>query len=194
MDRYSNFIKENKDIVEFPIKKYISLIRNIINNKIEEGENKFEFNFLGIGNLTLPIRFYLIIKYNKGGRKYSASVNEENILSNKFDGFDLNVFISDKEIDYNQVYSMINHEMKHVYDLYYDSNKNSLNSIDGYHYLKIKYSNNKYLLDFIELSNLALKHELDARLRMIYDKLRWLKTYDKTQLVSEFKNTYIYKS
>ena len=63
MDRYSNFIKENKDIVEFPIKKYISLIRNIINNKIEEGENKFEFNFLGIGNLTLPIRFYLIIKY-----------------------------------------------------------------------------------------------------------------------------------
>ena len=89
---------------------------------------------------------------------------------------------------------MINHEMKHVYDLYYDSNKNSLNSIDGYHYLKIKYSNNKYLLDFIELSNLALKHELDARLRMIYDKLRWLKTYDKTQLVSEFKNTYIYKS
>jgi hypothetical protein len=29
---------------------------------------------------------------------------------------------------------------------------------------------------------------------MIYDQLRWLKTYDKDQLLSEYKQSYVYKS
>ena len=192
MKNYKEFINENKDILEFPLKKFGSIIKDKIENKIKLNDNSFFFNFTN--ELTLPISFYIKINYSNIGYQYSAYVNKDDLYSNNFKNFSLNVNIKDKNIDYNQLYSLITHELKHVYDMYYDENTESLNNVSSYNYLRKKYSNNKFLLDFVELSNLALKHEVDARNRMIYDKLRWLKTYDDIQINNEFKKTYVYKS
>lgn len=192
MKNWQTFNEKYKDILDFPIKKYTYIIKEKIENNIKEGINKYVFDFLN--EITLPIKFNLIINYIKENQnKYKGEVNQENVIKN-FDNFDLNVLIISNKIDYNQVYSVINHELKHVYDLYYDVNIESFESLNGYYFLKEKYKKHNILIDFVELSNLALKHELDARLSMIYDKLRWLKTFDKSELEEEFKKTYVFKS
>ncbi len=192
ISRYKRFINENKDIIEFPIKKFLSIIKDKIENGISEGENIFSFDFKN--EITLPISFKLIINWTKNTNyKYSGSINKDDVINNRFKGFKLNIVINDDPIDYNQLYSVINHELKHVYDLHYNNTK-SFNNIEGYNFLKREYIKNTWILDFLELSNLSLEHELDARTSMIYDKLRWLKTFDKSQLLDEFKKTYVYKS
>lgn len=191
MKSYDEFLKENKDILEFPIKKYMSIIKDKIESKVQEGINTFSFDFSE--ERTLPIKFNLVIECNKGKHLYFAYVNKDEITHKYFTNFKLNVKVQDENIDYSHLYSIINHELKHVYDIFYDENTISINKATEYNKLKKKHRN-KYILDFIELSNLALTHEIEARNRMIYDKLRWLKTFDKSQLIDEFKKTYVYKS
>lgn len=46
----------------------------------------------------------------------------------------------------------------------------------------------------MQLNYLALDHEVDARIRMLYDKLYYLRTFDKSMIQDEFKKNYLYKS
>jgi hypothetical protein len=41
---------------------------------------------------------------------------------------------------------------------------------------------------------LALSYELEARNNELYNKLRWLKSFDSSMIMDEFKKTYIYES
>ena len=45
LNRYSQFLKENKDIIEFPVKKFLSIIKNEIEGKVTPGPNSFFFDF-----------------------------------------------------------------------------------------------------------------------------------------------------
>lgn len=192
LKKWESFLNENSEIIEFPLKKFLSIIKNnlVVSNK---GISKYEFDFLQ--EIKFKCRFTLIINWiEDSAGTYFGNVNEDDILNNKFDGFKLNVNIKDIDINYHKLLSTIQHELKHTYDLYWDINRESFDKVIQYNILRRKYSNNKILLHFIELSNLSLKHELEARNNMIYDRLRWLKTYDVYQLSDEFKNTYVYKA
>ena len=192
LNRYSQFLKENKDIIEFPVKKFLSIIKNEIEGKVTPGPNSFFFDFEN--EITLPISFYIIIDFNPGNGKTNGSINIDEVISSNFKGFKLKINIEDEIVHYDSLYSVINHELKHVHDLYYDKFKDSFSKVDAYKYLKYKYSGYPEIVTFLEISNLALEHELEARTSMIYDKLRWLKTFDRNQLKLEFEKTYVYKS
>jgi len=197
INKYKNFLESKKDLIEFPIKKFMSIIKSNIENKISTGLNEFYFDFKS--EKTLPISFIISINYdsnknNSGGYIKRDEVNKVDKNGLKFNSFKIYINIGGNYVDYNQLYSIINHELKHVYDLYYENYNDSFDRVDGYNYLKYKYSNCKEIIDFLEISNLSLKHEMEARNSMIYDKLRWLKTFDREQLKTEFQKTYIYKS
>ena len=92
-----------------------------------------------------------------------------------------------------ELYSVISHELKHVYDLYHDINTKSFDNYTGYFGIENKYKDDELFSNILHLCYLGTIHELEARNSMIYNKLRWLKTYDKKQLHNEFKKTYTYR-
>ena len=55
------------------------------------------------------------------------------------------------------------------------------------------YENNKILKQFIHLMYSATIHEMDAKCSMIYEKLRYLKTYDKSEVLKQFHKSHIYE-
>jgi len=176
----------------------MSIIKTEIEGKISPGLNEFSFDFEN--QMTLPISFIVSINYNDVRKiSWSGNINKDDVerVGNKglsFRGFRIYVKGGGDYVDYTQIYSILNHELKHVYDLYYENYKDSFDRVDSYKYLLNKYSRISEIVNFLEISNLALKHELEARNSMIYDKLRWLKTYDRDQLKNEFKKSYVYKS
>ena len=193
MKNYKDFLKDDTDLLVFPLKKIGTIIKDKIDNNLKIGENSYHFNFLN--EKTLPISFNLIINYNNENiLNYGAFINMDDVITTNFKDFDLKVNIIDININYNKIYSLIIHELKHVYDIYYDNNVDSMRNVTNLNYFKRKYKNNKYLIDFIEHYYLAFEHEIDARTLMVYDKLRWLKTFDTDELVKEFEKTYVYKS
>jgi hypothetical protein len=186
--KYERFLES--DMVEFPIKKYISIIGDNIYEKVEFGINEFKFDFSN--EKMLPISFTININRLDIDRNWSGYIKENEVKSN-FNDF--GIYLSGGgEINYDQILSIIGHELKHVYDIYYGKFEDSFDKVKAYNYLLHKWSNNEYIRDFIEISNLSLKHELEARVSMIYNKLRWLKTFDDNQIKDEFKKTYVFKS
>jgi len=192
MMNWEKFLEQHKDIIEFPLKKFLSVVKSSLINKIKIGENIFQFDFLQ--EKTLPISFFVKINFQTGNPKYSGKIIKNEVFQNEYKNFGIYIQITDSTPEYNQILSIINHELKHVYDLYYGNYKDSFDRVEPYNYLKFKYQNYPDIIHFLEVSNLALEHELEARNSMIYDKLRWLKTFDKKQLEEEFHKSYIKKA
>lgn len=195
-----NYLNETT-IYEFPLLKNMNHIRNSIKN-IKEGKNTFFFNFNFSNNNyfdPFQISFYTNIFYTlSNNNEYNAFVNYDDMKNNNFKKFSINVNISSINIDYEKVYNVILHELKHVYDIYNNINQDSFDKVGHNNGLLKFYSlnkeKNKWIIDFLQLNYLAFQHEVDARSRMVYDKLKYLKIYDKELLKKEFENTYMYKS
>jgi len=190
ISKWQNFI--NESIVEFPLKKTMSKVKDIIVDNIKEGKNTFKINDQSF------VEFILDIDYNKSKKMpYSGNVDIYNVIEKSMGKkVDIIIYIkiTDIVIDNNELLSCILHELKHVFDIYSeDYQTQSFLQIDSVLKLKKIFKNNKYN-EFIQLVYESLRHEIDARNTMLYDRLRWLKTYDNIQLDEEFKKTYIYKS
>jgi hypothetical protein len=182
--KWSEFINEN---INYKLKKTTYMIRFEIENKINVGKNNFKISSDVFGNINLNIFFQKNNKENYDAISnaiYVASLGHEIEIS-------ANVF--DNDINYDKLISSISHELKHVYDAVTDDDISSFLNTESVYDLKNYFRNNPYF-EFINLIYLSLKHEMEARNHMIYDRLRWLKTYDEQQLKDEYKNTYIYKS
>lgn len=181
----------SSDIIEFPLKKYMS----VINEKLEEiniGKNNYFFDFLN--EKYFKISFNLIIQYNISNKNnIEGSINKHEIKRKDFKNFNLTIEINSNNIDKPYLLSVIMHELKHIFDLYYENNTKRFDLIDVYHDFKEKY-NDEYIDYFLEVLYLSLECEMDARNSMIYNRLKWLNTFDKSQILSEFKNTYTYKA
>ena len=190
ISKWQNFI--NESIVEFPLKKTMSLVKDTIIDNIKEGKNIFKINDQSF------VEFILDIEYNKAKKQpYSGHVDIYSVIEKSM-GKNMNIVIYvtviDVDINYNELLSCVLHELKHVFDIYSeDYQTQSFLQIDSVLNLKKIFRNNKYS-EFIQLVYESLRHEIDARNSMLYDRLRWLKTYDDIQLKEEFKKTYIYKS
>jgi len=202
LSKYDMFHYLNETtIYEFPLLKNMNHIRNNIKN-IKEDKNTFFFNFNFSNNNyfdPFQISFYINIFYTKSiNNDYSAFVNYDEMKNNNFKKFNLNVKITTLDIDYEKMFNIILHELKHIYDLYNNINQDSFDKVGHNNGLLKFYSlnkeKNKWIIDFLQLNYLAFQHEVDVRSRMIYDKLKYLKIYDKQLLKKEFENTYMYKS
>jgi hypothetical protein len=190
LSKWQNFI--NESIVEFPLKKTMSLVKDIIVDNIKEGKNIFKINDNSF------VEFILDIEYiKKNHLPYSGNVDIYSVIEKSMGkNTDIVIYVTviDININYNELLSCILHELKHVFDIYSeDYQTQSFLKIDSVLTLKEIFRNNKYNY-FIHLVYESLRHEIDARNSMLYDRLRWLKTYDDVQLYEEFKKTYIYKS
>jgi hypothetical protein len=202
LKKYQEFSKSEEKIYEFALKKHMNTIKEKITNNIIEGLNIFNFDFDFTNNKDMKefdpfgVIFDIIIEFNKHNtiKNYYGSINEENVKKNNFRGFDINIKISDIDIDYYQLFSIIVHELKHVYDLYHHHHLESFDRVLHTNGLINYYKNNKWIHDFMQLNYLALKHETEARIRMLYDKLYYLRTFDKSMIEIEYKKTYVYKS
>ena len=207
LKKFGNFTEikhksiEDEYFYEFPLKKNMILIKEKVENNIKEGENNFYFDFDFSKELKsnyfdpFKISFNLIILYEKKDNKqYYGSIDEENVRKYNFRDFDIKINIVDEIIDYNQLFSVILHELKHVYDLYNNKHTDSFAKVLHTNGLVNFYKNDKYIHHFMQLNYLALNHEVGARIRMIYDKLYYLNTFDKDIIKDEFKKTYMYKS
>lgn len=188
--KWDKFIKES--IIEFPLKKTMSIVKDVIKDKIKEGKNIFKIDDSSF------VEFILVIEYTKKKKEYYKGNVDAYDVVKKIEGEDIdiiiNVIIDDMEIDYNELLSCILHELKHVFDVFdEDYDIQSFLQIKPVVKLKSIFKGTKYY-EFMHLVYESLQHEIDARNHMIYDRLRWLKTYDNIQLEEEFKKTYVYKS
>jgi hypothetical protein len=181
-------IKE--ETIEFPLKKLIYIIKEKIDGTIKEGENKYNFDFSQ--EKSLPIKFNLTINYTISEENdYGGNIDYNEIKRTNFSGFNLEINIQDKDIDYTSVYSTIGHELKHVFDLYVDSPYMRADKMEYIYYLMNKYKNECFY-NMLYLAYISLKYEMDAKNSEIYNKLRWLKTFDNSMIMDEFKKTYVY--
>lgn len=202
LKKYHDFSKEEEKIYEFSLKKHMNVIKQKIENNVVEGLNSFEFDFDFSNNKDMKefdpfgVIFDIIIEYKKHNtiKNYYGSINEENVKKNNFRGFDINIKISDTDIDYYQLFSVIVHELKHIYDLYHHHHLKSFDRVLHTNGLINYYNSNKWIHNFMQLNYLALKHETEARIRMLYDKLYYLRTFDKSMIEVEYKKTYVYNS
>ena len=182
------------EVVDFPLKKYLVIIKKQILNKIKLGENKFNFDF--VNEIYLPISFNIVVYVEQKNKKdYNGFVDLDEILNKNYKDFNVNIFLKIKElkINYAEVFSIIQHELKHVYDYYHDQNRKSMDQIVNLKSLEIKYETNDKLYRFLHLFYSATIHEMDAKCFMIYEKLRYFKTIDKSAMIKEFEKSYIYK-
>jgi len=183
ISKWQNFI--NESIVEFPLKKTMSKVKDTIIDNIKEGKNIFKINDQSF------VEFILNIEYTKLKKHpYSGNVDIYNIIEKSMGkkvDIVVNILVIDINIDYNELFSCILHELKHVFDIYSeDYQTQSFLQIDSVLRLKKIFKNNRYD-EFIQLVYESLRHEIDARNTMLYDRLRWLATYDDIQLEEEFK-------
>lgn len=182
--KWSEFINEN---INYKLKKTTYMIKSKIENKINIGKSNFKISSDVFGNINLNIFFQ---KNNK--ENYDAISNAIYVAS-LGDEIEISANVFDNDINYDKLISSISHELKHVYDAVTDDDISSFLNTGSVYDLKNYFRNNSYI-EFVNLIYLSLKHEMEARNHMIYDRLRWLKTYDEQQLKDEYKKTYIYKS
>lgn len=182
--KWIEFIKEN---IDYRLKKTTFIIFSQIENKINLGENNFKVSSDVFDDINLNIHF----EKNKAGT-YDSYSNAIYVAATG-DKIEINIRILDNDVNYNKLISSISHELKHVYDAITDDDVNSFLNTKPINDLKNYFRNNKYF-EFIHLVYLSLKHEMEARNHMIYDMLRWLKTYDVHQLKNEYEKTYIFKA
>jgi hypothetical protein len=181
-------IKEES--IDFPLKKLIYIIKEKIEGTIKEGENKYYLDFSC--EKSFPIKFHLIINYEMVDEEnYTGGVDYKEVKKVNFNNFHLYIVIKDIEIDYSSVYSIVGHELKHVFDMYLDRPYMMAEKMEYIYYLMDKYKD-EHLYDLLYLAYISLKYEMEARNSEIYNKLRWLKTFDNSIIMSEFKKSYIY--
>ena len=181
------------EIVDFPLKKYLVIIRKEIKSKIKIKENKFYFNFTN--ERHFPISFNLIIDVEMSDEdNYSGFIDLQTVIKRNYTNFNLIIILKlkEKKINYSELFSIIQHELKHVYDYYKDSNRDTMHQMVRMDLINKTYENNKILKQFLHLMYSATIHEMDAKCSMIYEKLRYLKTYDKSEVLKQFHKSHIY--
>ena len=181
------------EIVDFPLKKYLVIIRKEIKSKIKIKENKFHFNFTN--ERHFPISFNLIIDVEMADEdNYSGFIDLQTVIKRNYTNFNLLIILKlkEKKINYSELFSIIQYELKHVYDYYKDSNRDTMHQMVRMDLINKTYENNKILKQFLHLMYSATIHEMDAKCSMIYEKLLYLKTYDKSEILKQFHKSHIY--
>ena len=161
-------------------------IRDILKTDVEN--NKSFIKYIDLHNF----KFNLQVIFNIGDNKtYFSDVNVYDVIYN--DVVNLKINIIDNVIHMNDLMSVINHELRHVYDiLNVNDDYNMKSFLDLLNFISFKNDNNidpkfKY---FNWLIYISFEHELIARNCMIYDKFIGV---NKSTIYDLFKKSKIYE-
>ena len=180
---------DKEERIPYNMKKIISLVES----KIDINLNKQFFYFTD--EYSCPISFFLNIDFKSDNKvEYTSNVNVFDAAENEFEKIDINIIIRDKYIEKSKLMGCLSHELRHIFDVLVADAEYDINS-----FLKIgiinKFKNiNDNFGYFIHLVYESLAHELVARNTMLYHLLKYKKTYDKSELMNYFKESYIYIS
>jgi len=192
INRWSEYIKlyEDLELKSIPneLKQLTKDIRNIIKDEIVS--NKSFNKYLELHGLKINLSINFIKNSN---HIYFSDVNIYDLLHK--DTIDLKIDIQDNIININDLMSIINHELRHVYDTFTINKDSDMKSFSDLLNLKrfTSREDNKNFKYFTDLIYLSFEHELIARNCMLYDKF----IYDglnKTKIYKLFEDTYTYKA
>jgi hypothetical protein len=165
MKKYTNYLKEN---VDEQIKIFMLELRETLKD-IKIGKQFIDFKE------KFGISFFIDLKLSKLDKipVYNSDVSIKEILDNKFQNFSIDIIIKDNNIDTNKVFSLISHEISHVYQLSDDKYDESFKKM-----IKIENFKNKvlkYKKDFLDYIYYNFLHELDARVNQTYEGYLYMK-------------------
>lgn len=182
---WGEFVTENFQEKSVPdiLKKISTQVRkDIINN----GNNSFNKPYA-----IDEIDFVVKVNYqNAPHQPYYSNVNIYEILTKPENPVEIQINVTDEQIDTNYLMSIVLHELRHVYDVYTISDDVEINEFlktNGFNTFK-----NTEFSYFIDLIYLSLEHELIARHNMLYELFRWINITDKDKLYEIFKQSYTY--
>lgn len=160
--KYKLFISESK------LYDYVKYIMVEIRDQIKNfNQKQYYLDF----NENYGITFYINIDLNiiKNIPVYNSNISVKEILDKEFNNFSIDIYIEDENIKPNKFFSLIAHEISHVYqlisadDTYFDS-FNKMKNIENF-----KKSVLQYKKDFLDYIYMNFQHELDARVNQTYE-------------------------
>jgi hypothetical protein len=205
--------EENKDIRLKFLQIYEDFNKNIPDELIEIfkkirkniGHRDVSFNYLLDLNkiefidiiLDIEVDFTEILNgksYQDKDIVYYSNINIGDLIDEK-SPIKLPIIIKDVNLNNDKLYSVISHEIRHIYDFFTINDESDfmsfVNSLN-YSLLKKGELDNDYK-SFLDLVYLSLEHELIARNTMIYENFINCKC-SKEELFSEFEKTYMFNS
>ena len=174
MKNYRNFLVEK---IEYELKQ----VMLIIEEKIKK-EGRYSFNF-NINNFPNHLNINIIKENMYKSPEYHGEFDVIDAIKQQVENVNVTITIKDNEIDLDKLYSIIHHEMKHVYDLFNSNPDDFLNSdfYKKYKFYQFKTEISLFKDEFSYLFYLSLKHECNSRINQLYEylKLKKIKDYDK---------------
>lgn len=191
---YEDFNKQIPDeLIEIfnKVRKLIGVRNESFNFKL----NLSDINFIDL-ILNIEVDYQEILdnkNYQDKDIIYYSNINIGDLVDNK-ENIKLPIIIRDVRLNNDKLYSVISHELRHIYDFFVINDESDFTSfVNSLNYSILKKeikSNFKY---FLEIVYLSLEHELIARNTMIYENFINCKC-SKTKLIEEYKKTYTFKS
>jgi len=125
---------------------------------------------------------------------YYSNIDLYDLIYNSDKIIKIPIKIKDTTLNNNKLYSVISHEIRHIYDFFTINDESDFNSfVNSLYYSLLKKENDEIFNNFLDLVYLSLEHELIARNTMIYENFINSKCSLET-LQEEFKKTSIYES
>lgn len=190
---WSEYIKlyEDMKLTSLPeeLKQMTKEIRDVIKDDVSN--NKSFSKHIETNGLKIN----LSIEYTKNQKSMYFSDVDIYKLIYENEIIDINVIVEDTEINLNSLMSVINHELRHVYDVFMINDNFDMKPFTDLLLLnrfKKNIDNKKYKY-FTDLMYLSFEHEFIARNCMLYDKFVY-DGYDKEKLYELFKSTYTYEA
>jgi len=185
MKKYNKFIKETK-IYQY-VDNIITDIRNELNGNIDKLQYYFDLNE------KYGIAFYINISKDvlKDIPIYNSNISALEIFNNEFNNFNIDFIIKDDKIDNDKFFSLLTHELTHIWQLLNDEYDESFNKMINIEDFKNKVS--QYKLNFLNYIYMNFEHELNARLNQTYEYYKFKKISSADECINDFKNSSVYK-
>lgn len=195
-DKWRKFLESHK-IYEF-LKEIPTDLKNVY-NKVQKDIGEHQESFSKTLNLAdydfCNMIVNVTVTFKRSNKiKYYSNVNIYDVIFEPEKTIQIPVIIEDVEIDNNKMWSLIAHELRHIYDVITINDEDEADMRDfikSQHIEKLR--ENENFLNFTNLVYLSLEHELIARNTMLYEQFKFCDC-SKNELYELFKKTFIYEA
>jgi hypothetical protein len=125
---------------------------------------------------------------------YNSNISIKEILEKQFDNFIIEIVVNDNIIDKNKIYSLLSHEISHVYQLLNDPDNKYFESFNKMIQIEdFKNTVLEYKSDFLDYIYFNFIHELDARVNQTYELYRYSNKNNLETILEDFEQSYLFK-
>ena len=188
----------NKEIPE-SLKILMDKIKEDIGHPIDSFKSIIDlenYGFVQNMKILLDVKFKKIENkyYTDKQTIYHSNINIYDVINQKSEIY-LPIKIEDSVLNEHKLYSVISHEIQHLYDVLTIIDESDMKSFVNDLYLnKLRnVAKNIEFFNFLELVYLSLEHELIARNTMIYYEFLNCNV-SKEKLIDMFYDSFMYKS